>query len=566
MSIRVLAAALLAGVSLPASAVTAAEIAAPSRIDGVTVYPGVATVTRLVEVTVPPGQHVLVVSGLPQALDPQSLRVEGVSSGPLQVGSVEMRTQPLAAPPQTSEVAQRIKQLQEDRARKQAEIQALTAKQAMISAIGTQAPTILGGKEKPVDPADWAKAWDAVGQGLRLVNEELTAANFAMRALDEEIAAIGRQGGPAPRAGVARAANIAIEAGSEAKAMLKLTYQVSGATWRPAYDAALAIGGPQAKPKLALVRRAVVSQRTGEDWTDVTIAVSTAQARGGTSAPDVPPLRVAFNEPPVVMQAAPAPRSAGRVQGAFTPGEEAMRDRRPEAMNEAAKAASPVPIAQQQAQIEVAGFSAQFVVPGRVTITQDGSTRSFRLGSREIEPQLGVKAAPGLDPKAYLEARFVNDEEAALLPGEVSLTRDGLYVGQGRIGQTAPGDEVTMGFGVDDRVKITRAPVRRRETEPSWVQGSRSDLREFRTVVKSLHDRPMRITILDQAPFAENSAITVEPIQGGTAPTERNIQDRRGVLAWAYDYKPGEEREIRHGYRIRWPGDRELMMEPQPVR
>jgi uncharacterized protein (TIGR02231 family) len=565
MSIRFLAAALLAGVFLPVGAVAAAEIAAPSRIDGVTVYPGVATVTRVVEVVVPPGQHVLVVSGLPQALDPQSLRVEGVAAGELQIGSVEMRTQPLAAPPQTSEVAQRLRQLQEQKTRKQAEIQALTAKQAMISAIGTQAPTILGGKDKPVDPADWAKAWDAVGQGLRLVNEELTAANFAMRALDEEIAAIGRQGGVGPRAGVTRAASIAVEAAGEAKATLKLTYQVGGATWRPAYDAALIVGGPQAKPKLALVRRAVVSQRTGEDWTDVTIAVSTAQARGGTAAPEVPPLRVAFNEPPVVMQAPAPARSAGRLQGAFPP-DEASRDRRQESLNEAAKAASPAPVAQQQAQVEVMGFSAQFVVPGRVTIAQDGSTRSFRLGSRELEPQLGVKAAPALDPKAYLEARFTNDEEAALLPGDVSLTRDGLYVGQGRIGQTAPGDEVTMGFGVDDRVKITRAPVRRRETEPGWVQGSRSDLREFRTVVKSLHDRPMRIAILDQAPFAENSAITVEPMANGTPPTERNLQDRRGVLAWTYDYKPGEEREIRHGYRIRWPGDRELVLEPQPLR
>ncbi len=563
MPIRATAALLLAGVTLPVGAVAAADIAAPSRIDGVTVYPGVATVTRVVEITVPPGQHVLMVGGLPQALDPQSLRVEGVSAGALQIGSVEMRTQPLAAPAASNEVAQRLRQLQEDKARKQAEIQALTAKQAMITAIGTQAPTILGGKEKPVDPADWTKAWDAVGQGLRQVNEELTAANLAMRMLDEEIAAIGRQGGPGPRAGVTRTAGIAVEAASEAKATLKLSYQVSGATWRPAYDAALTIGGAQAKPKLALVRRAVVSQRTGEDWTDVTVAVSTSQARGGTSAPDVPPLRVAFNEPPVVLQAAPAPR-AMRTQGAVTQDEAAGRERRMESLNEALKPAAPV--TQQQAQIEVAGFSAQYLVPGRVTIAQDGSTRSFRLGSREIEPQLGVKAAPGLDPKAYLEARFVNDEEAALLPGEVSLTRDGLYVGQGRIGQTAPGDDVTMGFGVDDRVKIARAPVRRRETEPGWVQGSRSDLREFRTAVKSLHDRPMRITILDQAPFAENSAITVEAIANGTPPTERNLQDRRGVLAWSYDYKPGEEREIRHGYRIRWPGDRELVMEPQPMR
>ena len=108
-------------------------------------------------------------------------------------------------------------------------------------------------------------------------------------------------------------------------------------------------------------------------------------------------------------------------------------------------------------------------------------------------------------------------------------------------------------------------PIRRREVEGNWIQGNRSDLREFKTVVKSLHDRPMRITVLDQMPFSENAAITVETIPNMTAPTEKNLQDRRGVLAWTYEYKPGEEKEIRHGFRIRWPGERELVLEPQPV-
>jgi uncharacterized protein (TIGR02231 family) len=558
MVLRVLAAALMAGVS----PLAAAEITAASRIDGVVVYPGVASVTRLVEVEIPAGQHVLVVSGLPQSLDPNSLRVEGVSIGALQIGSVEMRAQPIVgAPAQTNEVAQRLRQLQEERARKQAGLQALTAKQQMIMAIGSQAPTILAGKEKPVDPAEWTRAWDAVGQGLQQVNEELTVVHQAIRALDEEIAAVGRQGGPGPRAGLTRAANISVEAASDAKATLRLTYQVTGASWRPSYDAALSIGNAQAKPRLSLVRRAVVSQRTGEDWTDATLAVSTAQARGGTAAPDVPPLRVAFNEPPAVIQAAPMPRRAAQ---AAAPPASSVEDRmraEAEAARNLEEARRQAPVTQSQAQVEVAGFSAQFVVPGRVTIAQDGSPRSFRLGSREMEPMLGVKAAPGLDPKAYLEVKFTNEEEAPLLPGEIALTRDGLYVGQGRIGQVASGDQVEMGFGADDKVKVTRVPLRRRETEANWVQGSRTDLREFKTVVKSLHDRTMRITVLDQTPFAENSAITVEALSGATPPTDRNLQDKRGVLAWSFDYKPGEEREIRHGYRLRWPGDRELVLE-----
>jgi uncharacterized protein (TIGR02231 family) len=560
MLFRTFAATLLAS----ASPLLAAEIAAPSRIDGVVVYPGVAAVTRIVEVDVPAGQHVLVVGGLPQALDPNSLRVEGVATGGLQIGSVEMRTAPVGgvAPP-AGELAQRLRKLQEDKARKQAEIQALTRKQAMIAAIGSQAPTILGGKEKPVDPAEWSKAWDAVGQGLRQTAEELAAANQAMRLIDEEISAIGRPSRIGPGAGVTRAASISVEAAGEARAVLKLTYQVGGATWRPSYDAALSVGSAQAKPKLALVRRAIVTQRSGEDWTDATLAVSTAQARGGTAAPEVPPIRVAFNEPPAIAQNAPSVRRAPAADGSGLIATVPLENR-----SDAARAAAPppAPVVQTQAQIEVAGFSAQFVVPGRVSIQQDGSPRSFRLGSREIEPTLGVKAAPGLDPRAYLEVKFTNDEEAPLLPGEVALTRDGLYVGQGRIGQTAAGDTVEMGFGADDKVRVARVPLRRRESEPTWVQGSRGDLREFKTTVKSLHDRPMRITILDQTPFAENAAITVEAIQGTTPPTERNIQDKRGVLAWTFDYKPGEEREIRHGFRLRWPGDRELVLEPTAMR
>jgi uncharacterized protein (TIGR02231 family) len=563
--LRFITAALLLGVT----PVFAADITATSRIDGVTVYPGVASVTRIVEVEVPAGQHVIVVSGLPQSLDPNSLRVEGVSTGQLQIGSVEMRTQPLAGVSgPTGEVAQRLKTLRDSREKKQAEITALTAKQKMIESIGEQASSILGGKDKPLDPAEWSKAWDAVGQGLGKVAEELREANAAMRAIDEEIGAIGRQAGGAPRTGVTRAANISVEAGGTSKATLKLTYQVGGVSWRPAYDAQLVTGTAQVKPKLTLVRRAVLSQRTGEDWTDVTLAVSTAQARGGTAAPDVSPIRVAFNEPSAIVQNAPSLRSrAAAPMAAPAPaGNTAMLERR---LDQDADAANepprPARIVQQQAEVQVAGFTAQFAVPGRVTITTDGSTRSFRLGSRDIEPELGVKAAPGLDPRAYLEARFNNAEEAPLLPGDVSLTRDGVFVGQGRIAQVAAGDMADIGFGVDDKVKVTRVPVRRRETEASWTQGNRFDLREFKTTVKSLHDRPMRITVQDQTPFSENAAITVETLPNMTPATERSVQDKRGVFAWTYEYKPGEEREIKHGFRMRWPNDREILLEPQAV-
>ena len=42
-----------------------------------------------------------------------------------------------------------------------------------------------------------------------------------------------------------------------------------------------------------------------------------------------------------------------------------------------------------------------------------------------------------------------------ILPGQVSLFRDGTFVGNGRLPLLSPGEEHELGFGVDDAVRVT---------------------------------------------------------------------------------------------------------------
>ena len=94
------------------------------------------------------------------------------------------------------------------------------------------------------------------------------------------------------------------------KGGLRVSYRVAGAGWAPLYDARLETGAKEAKPALELVRRAQVQQRTGEDWSDVALSVSTVRINRGATAPDLPPLQVAFYEPPPPIAAGrPAPMS-----------------------------------------------------------------------------------------------------------------------------------------------------------------------------------------------------------------------------------------------------------------
>ena len=159
-----------------------------------------------------------------------------------------------------------------------------------------------------------------------------------------------------------------------------------------------------------------------------------------------------------------------------------------------------------------------------------------------------MKTAPGVDPTAYVEAHFVDAEDAPILPGEVALLRDGAFVGQSRIGFVAPGDGVDLGFGGDDKIKVRRAPVNRKENDPTWYNQTKIETREFVTSVENLHAFPIKVRgHRSNAGVGEHRDI-VDLSPATTPPTEKQVGDKRGVMSWTLDLKPGEVE--RHPLRL----------------
>lgn len=447
--------------------------------------------------------------------------------------------------------------LREQREGTQGRIAAIEGKKAVIERYAQASPEKLSNEAKPLEVAQWATAWNAIGDGLAQANDELRTLRARVNDLDAQIAALERARPQPTRPGAPkRDVLVALEANAPVAGELRISYRVAGAGWTALYDARLETGARETKPSLEIVRRAQVAQRTGEDWEDVQLSVSTVRVNRGTAAPDLPPLQVSFPEAALAAQdamrrAAPAPHQGVASEARRLFGEEF---------------ADSQPAKEQQAVLQSAAFQATFHVPGRVRVPQDGASKNFVLSQRAVAPTLSIRAAPVVDETAYLQTSFVNEDEAALLPGEVALHRDGAYVGRARLKLVAPGDTVELGFGADDKVKITRVPLHRRESEPSWIGQTKSDVSEFKTTVKNLHGGPMRITVIDRVPFSENAALTVEVLRDITPPTERQSENKRGVMAWSSDYGPGEQKEIRFGYRIQWPADKSVVFAPKPTR
>jgi uncharacterized protein (TIGR02231 family) len=321
-------------------------------------------------------------------------------------------------------------------------------------------------------------------------------------------------------------------------------YQVPSASWTPLYDARLVTGSKTESPKLTLTRRAIIRQRTGESWDNVALTLSTTRPASDVAAPDLRPIAVDFEpERPLVGMApemersAPRGRIAPKLQSAAPPAPAA-------AMDTAAEEAF--------AQATITEFAATFSVAGRTTVENTGEMKRVVIDELELEPTLLVRAVPKRQERAFLYAKLVLPKTSVFLPGEISLFRDQTFVGIGRLPQLAGGDEHELGFGADDAVRIRYSVADERRGESGLISTSRTDQRNYRITVKNLHERPIAFTVLDQVPASLNEEIKVELIST-TAPTRRDVDGKRGILAWDGTLEADEERVIEFGYRVSWP-------------
>jgi uncharacterized protein (TIGR02231 family) len=216
-------------------------------------------------------------------------------------------------------------------------------------------------------------------------------------------------------------------------------------------------------------------------------------------------------------------------------------------------------VEERAAEIETGGFQAIFRIPGRVSLGAGEGARSLRIASLTAEPQLLVRSAPVADNTAYLEAAFKQTEEAPLLPGRVSLYRDGTFVGRGQMALSQKDELVKLGFGADEQVKVERVVSRRNEASTGIISTSKTEEREFKITVRNGHTSAVNVTIEEQLPVSETADIQVEMLPSSTPPTLRDVRDQRGVLAWSMDLAAAETRDIKFGWRVKWPNDKSVV-------
>jgi uncharacterized protein (TIGR02231 family) len=560
------------GFCLTASAAVALEVPAPSRVDAVTVFLSGAEITRVAKVKLEKGEHTIVFNDVPAGAIAGSIRVEGKASGKLDIGSVDTQRKLLArAESQAADI---------DRKKLEDELESLrdqrTVIEAQVQAAETQKALLANMAQLPMRPApatglagmseDWPRILAYIAQGTTDASRLQIDAQLKIRDLDRRIEDADKKlAALVPAKTEQTEVKVNVEAGSPLDADLTIRYQVANANWAPIYDARLATGSKTAAPKLTLARRAAITQRSGENWDNVTLQLSTSRPSEGASAPSIDTQIVEF-EPeykPVPVPAPMARMEKSKMARDTRQDMDAagMAENDPVATAALTPPPPPEPINEQVATLTSAPFEATFAVPGKVTVIGTGEAKRVVLMTDELEPALTSRTVPKAEPNAYLYAKLKIAKGTPLLPGRVYLFRDGTFVGTGDLPLLPPGEEHDLGFGLDDQVKVRHAVLEEKRGESGLISTSHTDSRNFRVTVKNLHERPIQLTVLDRVPVSQNQDIKVE-FTGKAAPTKQNVEDKRGVMSFEAKLEPDEEKVLEYGYRISWPAAKSIIYGP----
>ena len=542
---------LLVFLAVPAAA---EDVVATSTITSVVVYPQGATVVRTAAIDLPAGASVVVIDGLPLAIEADSLKVEGAATGALAIASVETRYVPAGetTDPERQAILDEIRNVEDRIAALDDRIAALDGRRRFLERLIEATPEGFGAAlSEGVGAIDqWATAAATIGDGLAAAAKDMQAARIEQRTLHEALAAHRKELAELPEPRDNLAVRIAVTADGPANGTLAVSYRTPVASWVPTYDAQLSTGEDGAAPSLTIVRRAEVTQATGEDWTDVAMTLSTTRTTGGTTAPFLAASLVAiFDEydygHPASESAASSPRPLP------APSLDAVLNAFGGAGEEAAKYI--------EAAADFGDFRAEYVVPGRVSVDSGKGARSMRIATEQVVARIEVRAVPMLSDAAYLHAAFVPPDGAPMLAGKVALFRDGTFVGNGELPFGRAGRELNLGFGIDDRVRVTRVALDRETGQHGILTSRKTDTSRFKITVDNLHSQPVEIAVYDRIPYAEDDSVAIVRLRDMTEPTVVNVDDRRGVLTWTYTYEPGETREILNGYEVSWPADKQLV-------
>lgn len=519
------------------------------RVKAVTVFPTGALVKREATVDLVAGVNRVTLTDLPDSLIAETLQVSGQAEASVMILDVRVAQEHRAESQheRLRELEARLNELNDNRTALQNRVQVLNESKAYLDGIrsfNTTAPE--EGPTEAVSPETWRERIAFNEQeSARILTAQLEVQQ-ERRELEPKIAAVERDIRSLQSGSGRTVRVVAVQLDAEAATTfhLEVEYMVDDASWSPTY----LVRVDQEREELELAVKGVVEQTSGEDWSDVSMTLSTARPQLGQEPPSMDVWRL---EP---LQSFPVAASVSQDQSllAYTSNSVVSGIRgnfsgAPPELADKAKAASRL---EALASGDIA--SAQFALPYTVSLPSGDNPQTVTMATLKAPCTIYHWALPKVADVALLKARADNPATFPLLPGRTQVFLNDRFVAGSEIDYLAPGEELNFLLGPSPTLKVDRELVNNLTETVGFGGKTTRQTYDYQFKIENHDDKGTLLILRDQIPVSSHEDIEVKLLE----PSAKQVEvDEAGTVLWRLDLAPREQRTVRFRFQVDHPSD-----------
>jgi len=505
------------------------------KIDEVTVFLKGAQLLSTTTINLSKGENEVVFTNVAVDVNNQSLSVNATNG--VLIESATFRNDYLTA----ESISPRAKVLKDSIEIVTGEKQRLVNKIAMLDEQVEiiKANRKVGGNNTGLNTLELQKMLDLVDAKMEGILNQKNKNESAKKKVDELLDRMGKQLNEEQNKGQHHGGELVVRffTNEATSSNITVSYIVSSASWTPIYD----IRVNDINQPVKIYYKANIEQRTGVQWDNVKLSLSTGNPGEGVESPELNPLYLSFAVPRTYMKAKKAMANA-----AF------------DASNSVANGREEGNLlildGVQGQKIEGAitadnsGINTIFDIDLPYTVPSDGQKHLVSIKKYDVPANYRYFAVPKLDHDVFLQAQITNWQDLNLLPGKTNVFYEGTYVGQGDLDVRNVKDTFTFSLGRDKKIVVKRE----RDLKYRDVKFIGSNVNEsfgYSITVHNTRKDKINLVVEDQQPVSNDKDIEVTDIETGGS----TYDNKTGMMIWNVQLNPNETQTYHFGMTVRYP-------------
>ncbi len=187
----------------------------------------------------------------------------------------------------------------------------------------------------------------------------------------------------------------------------------------------------------------------------------------------------------------------------------------------------------------------EFKIKNKYSIPADGKETMLVVKNVGLNSKFDYISVPKVNTDAFLLANITNWRELSILPAKANIYFDNSFVGETEIRPKNMKDTMTLAVGRERGIEITRKKIDD-DSKTKLIGKNKTREITIELVVKNTNRSIADINIKDQIPISKDEKIKIKQVNLDGA----NLEELSGLLSWKLKLKPGETEIIKFTYQI----------------